>query len=88
LSETLVRLEGAPELVLEKLTSLGFFKTKTEAIRAAILGLGKDYKMFNSVQELEDELAARKMALVHGEIKSGKRRVYSEEEVKKKYGFK
>jgi len=88
LSETLVRLEGAPEIVLEKLTGLGLFKTKTEAIRAAIMGLGKDYKVFNSLQELEDELAARKMALIHKEIKSGKRRVYSEEEVKKKYGFK
>ena len=88
MSETLVRLEGAPELILEKLTSLGFFKTKTEAIRAAILDLGKDYKMFNSIQELEDELAARKMALIHEEIKSGKRKVFTEAEVKKKYGFK
>ena len=44
--------------------------------------------MFNSVQELEDELAARKMAFIHKEIKSGKRKVYTEEEVKKKYGFK
>ena len=88
LSETLVRLEGAPELILEKLTRLGVFKTKTEAIRAAILDLGKDYKVFNSLQELEDELVARKMALIHKEIKAGRRKVYTEEEVKKKYGFK
>ena len=88
MSETLVRLEGAPELILEKLTGLGLFKTKTEAIRAAILDLGKDYKVFNSLQELEDELAVRKMAFIHKEIKTGKRKVFTEEEVKKKYGFK
>ena len=88
MSETLVRLEGAPEIILEKLTGLGVFKTKTEAIRAAILDLGKDYKVFNSLQDLEDELVARKMELIHKKIKSGKRKVYTEEEVKKKYCFK
>ncbi len=88
LSETLVRLEGAPEIVLEKLTRLGLFKTKTEAIRAAIMDLGKDYKVFNSMRDLEDELVVRKVARIHKEIKSGKCKVFTEEEVKKKYGFK
>jgi hypothetical protein len=84
----LVRLEGAPEIVLEKLTGLGVFKTKTEAIRAAILDLGKDYKVFNSLQDLEDELAFRKAKAISDEIKAGKRKVFTEAEVKKKYGFK
>ena len=43
--------------------------------------------MFKNFQELEDELVARKMMRIHEEIKAGKRKVYTEEEVRKKYGF-
>ncbi|MDO8634475.1 MAG: DUF5678 domain-containing protein [archaeon] len=38
--------------------------------------------------KIEDELAFRKAKKISDEVDSGKRRVFSEEEVKKKYGFK
>ena len=85
MSETLVRLEGAPELVLEKLTRLGFFKTKTEAIRAAILDLGKDYKMFNSLQELEAELVAKKLQAEEKEMSKKGIKYLSKEKALAKY---
>ncbi len=85
MSETLVRLEGAPELILEKLTGLGVFKTKTEAIRAAILDLGKDYKVFNSLQELEMELVARKMQIEEKEMRRKGIKYLSKEKALAKY---
>ena len=85
MSETLVRLEGAPELILEKLTGLGVFKTKTEAIRAAILDLGKDYKVFNSLQELEMELVARKMQIEEKEMHRKGIKYLSKEKALAKY---
>ena len=88
MGHTLVRLEGAQELIVERLTKLGVFKNKSEVIRAGILELGKEFKVFKDAQELEDELAARKGMKILAEIKAGKRKVFSEEEVKKKYGFK
>jgi len=88
LGETLVRLEGAQELVIERLTKAGIFKTRSEAIRAGILQLGKEYNVFEGLQDIEDELAARKMQKISGEIASGKRMVFSEAQVKKKYGLK
>ena len=88
MSERLVRFEGVQEIILEKLTELGVFKTRSEAIRAGILELGKEYNVFKSIKDIEDELAARKMMKISEEIKQGKRKVFSEEQVKKKYGFK
>lgn len=88
MGETLVRLEPAQELVVEKLTRTGVFKTKSEVIRAGVLELGKEFNVFKNFQELEDELAFRKAKQVSDEIDAGKRKVWTEEQVKKKYGFK
>ncbi len=88
MGETLVRLEPAQELVIEKLTKGGLFKTKSEVIRSGILELGKEFNVFKNFQELEDELVVRKMIQIDNEIKQGKRKVWTEEQVKKKYGFK
>ncbi|MCX6802489.1 MAG: hypothetical protein NT067_05270 [Candidatus Diapherotrites archaeon] len=88
MGEVLVRFEGAQEVILDRLTKLGVFKTKSEAIRAGLLELGKEYKVFENAKDLEDELAVRKMAKISIEIKEGKRKVFTEAEVKKKYGFK
>ena len=76
--ETLVRLEGVQAQILERLVSDGYYKTKSEAIRAGLLELGKEYKV---LQQIEDELAARKMQSMEG----GKTR--SLREVAKQYGF-
>jgi Arc/MetJ-type ribon-helix-helix transcriptional regulator len=88
MGDVLVRMQPAQELVLEKLTKTGIFKTRSEAIRAGIMGLGKEYSIFKTAQEIEDELVVRKMQRIDEEIKAGKRKVFTEEEVKKKYGFK
>jgi Arc/MetJ-type ribon-helix-helix transcriptional regulator len=85
---TLIDLQGPQELIIEKALELGLYKTKAEAIRGAINDLGREYKIFKDAQGPEDELVARKMQQIDNEIKQGKRKVFSEEEVKKKYGFK
>ena len=87
MGETLLRLKPAQELILDKLLEVGIFKTRSEAIRAGILGLGKEYGVFKSVKELEDALVANKMQKISGEIKQGKRKLFSRGQVKKKYGF-
>lgn len=87
MGETLVRLGPAQELVVEKLTRGGLFKTRSEVIRAGILELGKEFKVFKNFQQMEDELVVRKMMRIDNEIKQGKRKVWTEEQVKKKYGF-
>ncbi|MFH1391875.1 MAG: ribbon-helix-helix domain-containing protein [Candidatus Diapherotrites archaeon] len=88
MGETLVRFEGAQELIMDKLVEAGVYKTRSEAIRAGIIELGKEYEVFKSIQDLEDELAVRKMQKISEEIKQGKRRVFTKKEVMKKYGFK
>lgn len=88
MAQTLVRLNGVQELILEKVVHLGIHKTKSEAIRGAINELGKEYNVFKNTKELEDELAARKMLQVDNEIMAGKRKVYSETEARKKYKLK
>jgi Arc/MetJ-type ribon-helix-helix transcriptional regulator len=75
--KTVVELEGAVELTLKKLINLGFFKTKNEAIRAGLLGLGKEYKVNLTSQEIEDELVVRKMMKISKEVKAGKRKMVS-----------
>ena len=88
MGDILIRMQPAQELVLDKLTRTGIFKTRSEAIRAGIMGLSKEYNLFKSAQEIEDELVVKKMIKISNEIKEGKRRTFTEEEVKKKYGFK
>ena len=88
MGETLVRFEDAQEHIIEKLTALGIFKTRSEAIRAGILELGRFYGVFKNVKELEDELAVRKMSKISKELKTGRRRLLTEKEVKRKYALK
>lgn len=88
MARTLVDLLGPQELILEKALKLGLYKTKAEAVRGAINELDREHKIFKDAQALEDELAARKMLQEEREIQTGKRKILSEKEVKKKYGFK
>jgi Arc/MetJ-type ribon-helix-helix transcriptional regulator len=80
-----VRLFGASELVLERLIELGYFKSKNEAIRVGLFELAKEYKVLPTKQEIEDYLVARRMDRAMRDIKSGKTRVYTASEIKKKY---
>ena len=87
MGETLVRLGDAQEVVLQRLTKAGVFKTKSEAIRAGIMGLSKEYDDYLVIKPITDERAIRKMQKISDEVKQGKRRVFTEEEVRKKYSF-
>ncbi|MFH1106845.1 MAG: hypothetical protein V1787_03030 [Candidatus Micrarchaeota archaeon] len=70
--EVMVRLDRAVEDVVERLLEYGYFKTRSEAIRAGLLGLGKEYGVLPTPQELEDELAVKKMQKMGEEVRSGK----------------
>ena len=83
--ETVVRLEGAIEGIVEKLLAQGYYKTKAEVIRAGILELGREHSLIGFSS---DQLAVRKMAKIDAEIDAGKRKMTPLSEVMKKYGVK
>lgn len=69
----LVRFSGAIEETLDKLVKEGYFVTKSEAVRAGILQLGKEYLTINKAREHRIELE-----------KAFSKRKYNPEEVAKK----
>jgi len=81
--ETVVRLEGAVETVLEKLVKEGYYKTKAEAIRAGILELGREYALIGG---RERKLVAQKIRGMRAEVRSGKKKLVSIEDVAKRAG--
>ncbi|MCK4328063.1 MAG: hypothetical protein KAW41_06400 [Candidatus Diapherotrites archaeon] len=87
MADVLVHLDGAVEKTLLRLVNTGFFKTKSEAVRAGILELGKEYHVIKSREERMDELALEKMQGIDAEIKGGKRKTFTEKQVAKQYGF-
>lgn len=86
--ETLVKMQGVPEEVLQVLIRRGYFKTKTEAIRAGVLTLGEKYGISMSPEELEHSLVALKIKQEKADLEANGKTLLSEKEVKKKYGFK
>ncbi len=85
--ETVVRFEGVPEYILDSLVSMGYFRTKTEALRAGVLELGKEYGILDNPKAIEDELAARKAAETSALVKSGAIKTVPFEDVLKKAGI-
>ena len=88
MGETTVRMEGAQEIIIDRLTKSGFYKTRSEVMRAGVLELAHKHRIFRSAQEIEDELVVRKMKKISEQIKHGKRKELTEAQVKAKYGFK
>ncbi|GEM_PF-1251888 len=93
MGQTLVRLEKAQETVIANLRQNGYFKTKSEAIRAGIMEIGRHYNIVAVhddmvIKQVTDpaEAAAIRNALEKAR-KSGKK-FGKWEDVKKKYGFK
>ncbi|HLC92369.1 MAG TPA: hypothetical protein VJH23_01535 [archaeon] len=82
---TTLEFEGIPEVILDKAVELGLARSKTEAIRMGIFALNKEY---NLVKDLELELVGRKIAKEKAEMERKGQKYLSEDEVKKKYGFK
>ncbi|MEW6328747.1 MAG: hypothetical protein AB1468_01385 [Candidatus Micrarchaeota archaeon] len=73
--ETIVRLDGIVEDVLNELVQTGYFKTKTEALRAGILELGKEYHI---IDDLREDL--KRAEEIDQGIKSGKIKLAPESE--------
>jgi Arc/MetJ-type ribon-helix-helix transcriptional regulator len=74
--ETVVRFEGVIENVLDELVKAGYFKTKSEAIRAGILELGKEY---NILDDLRQDLKYAKE--IDAKLKSKELELGSEKEI-------
>ena len=77
----LIRLEGVPEQALEFMIGKGYYKTKNEAIRAALLNLAKEYSLLKD----EDFLAAMKLHDLEAKRKAGKLKTETLDEVRKRY---
>ena len=86
--DTLVKMDGVPEQVIEMLLDKGYYKTKAETLRAGVLGLGEKYGLFRNPEDLELNLVALKIKKEEKALKKKETKFLSEAEVKKKYGFK
>ncbi len=69
--ETVVRLSGVVEDILNELVEAGYYKTKTEAFRAGILELGKEYGVLDSLREDLEYAREFDRKIKRGEIKLG-----------------
>lgn len=83
--ETVVRLEGVVEKVLERLITEGYYKTKAEAIRAGILELGREYALIGG---REAHLVSKRIEEMEEEVKAGRKKLVPIAEVAKKAGVK
>lgn len=93
MGQTLVRLEKAQETIIKNLRENGYFRTKSEAIRAGIMEIGRHYNIVAVhddmvVKQVTDPGELKVLRKISEEIRQGKRKVYSQEEVDRKYGFK
>jgi len=71
MADIFVRLGGVPEDILNTLISNGYYKTKSEAIRAGILELGKGYALIGSAAYYKAQLQklTRKKKLTIRQVK-------------------
>ncbi len=83
--QAITRFDGVAELILNKLVDKKYYGTKSEAIRAGVLELGLKW---NLSLEDENELVIRKMRQMSVEVKAGKKKTYTLEEVAKEAGVK
>ena len=84
--EVVTRLDGAIAFGLERLVDLGYFKTRSEAVRAAVLKLTSEFHVLDSPNEVENRLlAVEKMKRVEAQVKGGKVKMLSEKEALSKY---
>jgi hypothetical protein len=87
--DTLVKLNGVPELTLNLLLEKGYFKTKAEAFRAGILILGEKYGFdASNPKEVELNLVALRIKQQEKENRKKGLKPLTLEEVKKKYRLK
>lgn len=83
LVEVVVRLDGVVARVLDEMVSQGYYKTKTEAIRAGILEMGREYALIGN---REAGLVQKKITAMNSELQSGKKKLVPFNAVAKKAG--
>lgn len=84
--EVVTRLDGAIALGLERLVDLGYFKTRSEVVRAGVLKIISEFQVLNSADEVETRLlAVEKMKRVEADVKAGKIKMLSSTEALSKY---
>ncbi|MBI2444823.1 hypothetical protein HYV43_00350 [Candidatus Micrarchaeota archaeon] len=84
--ELVVRMSGAVEIVLEKLVERGYFKTKSEALRAGVLELGREYHLFED-PEVEKALVVKKIRQLEQQEKEGNAKFTKLDDVIKEAGL-
>lgn len=82
--ELLVRLDGIVAEILDAMVRIGYYKTKSEAVRAGILELGSEYQLVGK----EAALVAKRVSEMEAQVRSGKKKLVSIEEVARKAGVK
>ncbi len=86
--EAVVRFEGVVAGLLDKMVALGYYKTRSEALRAGVLSLGKELNLLKNPAELEAELVIKKVEKIDREIDSGKRKTTTLDELLAESGVK
>ena len=77
---TTIKFTGIIEQILEEAVEEGLAKTKTEALRLAVLELNNRYDLLRM-----DDLAVKKMQRIDREISKGKRKLLTESQALDKY---
>ncbi len=83
--EAVVRLDGMVEGVLGELVDRGYFRTRSEALRAGVLKLGMEFDLIAHLQEVEEKMVAAKLSQEEGEMRRAKKKYLSESEALSKY---
>ncbi len=55
-TQVLVKFRGTPEKVLKTLVKEGIFGTKSEAVRAGVITLGKEYSLLKPARYYREKL--------------------------------
>ncbi len=92
MGQTLVRLEKAQETVIKNLRENGYFRTKSEAIRAGIMELGRHYDIVAVhgdmvIKQVTDPRELAILRKVSERIRKSGKKPETLEEVNKRYGF-
>lgn len=80
-----LRLDEFTKQIVEEIVHAGVAPDRNEAIRMMIRHYNEHFQIKPMSEYMQDQLAIKKMQQVDEDIKSGKKKVMSEEDVLKKY---
>jgi Arc/MetJ-type ribon-helix-helix transcriptional regulator len=82
--EFLVRLKGKPKECMDQLLKEGYFNTRSEIVRLGVIELSRRY-LNNDISKEELKLVGKAVERDLKDIKKSGKKLYSEEDFKKKY---